>query len=74
MNNRNLATNILNLYFQILKMNIKVKFIEDGVVYSCSVHRIKTVNRLYIGSRVDCRYKDGRWYQADIIDILDGKR
>ena len=50
-------------------MQYTVKFIDDGVVYSCSISRIKSNTQIDIGVIVNARYTDGRWNEAIVLDI-----
>lgn len=47
----------------------KVKFIEDNVLYNASLQRIRGTQTLDVGSLVECRFKDCKWYDAEIVGL-----
>ena len=51
----------------------KIQFIEDGVHYKVSKHKIQSKSRgLFVGDKVTARYSDGHWYDAVILEVPGG--
>jgi len=46
---------------------------EDGIQYKATLARIKTNAPVKIGNSVNCRWIDGRFYPAKIVDIINGE-